>query len=60
MGAVLLWDGNSTWTEVFNVRRIKWYDTVSTKDADYFIGDQGGTERAQRSEERRVGKECRL
>ncbi len=46
-GKVYLWDGTSVWTEVFDTRRIKWFDTVSSGDTDYYVGDNGGTERAQ-------------
>ena len=46
-GAVYLWDGATTWTEVFNIRRLKWFDTIASGDTDYYIGDQAGTERAQ-------------
>ena len=46
-GKIYSWDGASTFTEAFDTRRLKWFDTVADGDTDYFIGDQAGTERAQ-------------
>ena len=46
-GKIYSWDGVSTYTEVFDIRRLQWFDTVASKDTDYYVGDQGGTERAQ-------------
>ncbi|MBK9272878.1 MAG: LamG domain-containing protein [Saprospiraceae bacterium] len=45
-GVVYLWDGTSTWTEQFNVRRLKWNDDISTVDGSGLVGDDGGTEKA--------------
>lgn len=44
-GKVYKWDGTTTWTEQFDVRRITWYETGT--DANKVIGDTGGTETAQ-------------
>lgn len=46
-GKIYSWDGVDTYTELFDCRRLKWFDTVASKDTDYYIGDQAGTERAQ-------------
>lgn len=46
-GEVYLWDGNATWTSVFNIRRLVWFDTVANNDTDLIVGDTGGTETAQ-------------
>lgn len=44
-GKIYTWDGNVTFTEVFDVNRMEWYE--SGADADKLIGDVGGTETAQ-------------
>lgn len=46
-GKIYTWDGASTFTRVFDVRMLRWFDTVANKDTDYFIGDQAAIERAQ-------------
>ena len=46
-GKIYSWDGASTFTELFDTRRLQWFDTVASGDTDYVIGDDGGTERAQ-------------
>lgn len=46
-GKVYKWDGNVTWTEQFDTRKLVYYDDISTKDADKIIGDTGGVETAQ-------------
>lgn len=46
-GKVYLWDGATTWTEVFDTRRLTWFDTTSVGDTDHIVGDTGGTETAQ-------------
>ena len=47
-GKIYKWDGTTTWTEQFDIRKITWYDTVADKDNDTgHVGDEAGTERAQ-------------
>lgn len=46
-GKIYTWDGASTYTEVFDTRRVKWFDTVASGDTDTTIGDAAGTEYAQ-------------
>jgi len=43
---IYLYDGTATWTEVFDTRRLTWYDTVASVDTNYNVGDIGGTEYA--------------
>jgi len=44
-GRIFSWDGASTFTELFSVRRFEWFDTGT--DTTYPIGDVAGTEDAQ-------------
>lgn len=44
-GKVYSWDNSSTFTEMFNVNRLEWYETGG--DGNKIIGDTGGTETAQ-------------
>lgn len=44
-GKIYSWDGSTTYTELFDTRRLTWYD--SGNDDSMIIGDSGGTERAQ-------------
>ena len=44
-GKIYSWDGSSTYTELFDTRRIEWFETGY--DGEKFIGDVGGQERAQ-------------
>jgi len=44
-GKIYSWDGASTYTELFDTRRLEWFETGT--DADKVIGDVGGTETAQ-------------
>lgn len=44
-GKIYSWDGASTYTELFDTRRLEWYE--SDTDTDKVIGDTGGTETAQ-------------
>jgi len=46
-GKIYSWDGADTYTELFDCRRLKWFDTIAGGDTDYVIGDDAGTERAQ-------------
>ena len=46
-GSVYLWDGATTWTEQFDVRRLKWYDDTTLSDGDGKVGDDAGTEKAR-------------
>jgi hypothetical protein len=44
-GILYKWDGSSTFTPVFDTRRLTWFE--SGNDTDMKIGDVGGTETAQ-------------
>lgn len=44
-GKIYTWDGVDTYTEVFDTRRMEWFDT--TADTIDYVGDAGGTEYAQ-------------
>lgn len=44
-GKIYSWDGIDTFTELFDCRRVSWYE--SGYDADKVVGDTGGTETAQ-------------
>ena len=44
-GSIYSWDGNTTFTELLNARRLEWYETGT--DTDKIVGDTGGTETAQ-------------
>lgn len=44
-GKIYTWDNTTTWTEVFDTRRLTWFETGT--DADKIVGDTGGTETAQ-------------
>ena len=44
-GKIYTWDNATTWTEVFDCRRLEWFE--SGTDANKVIGDTGGTETAQ-------------
>ena len=44
-GKIYSWDGVSVYTELFDTRRIEWFETGT--NLDRIIGDQAGTERAQ-------------
>lgn len=44
-GKIYSWDNSITWTEVFDTRKIVWFEP--TYDDTLLIGDQSGTERAQ-------------
>lgn len=46
-GILYKWDGVTTFTAVFDTRRLTWFDDVTVKDADKVIGDTAGTETAQ-------------
>jgi hypothetical protein len=46
-GNVYLWDGINSWSNVFNIRRLQWFDTVANVDSHQTIGDGSGTEYAQ-------------
>ncbi len=46
-GILYKWDGITTWTPVFDTRRLTWFDDVTVKDADKVVGDTAGTETAQ-------------
>lgn len=44
-GNIYSWDNVSTFTKLFDVNRLEWYETGG--DADKIVGDTGGTETAQ-------------
>ncbi|MCK9370756.1 hypothetical protein M0R04_12675, partial [Candidatus Dojkabacteria bacterium] len=44
-GKIYSWDGVTTYTELFDARRIEWFETGT--NLDRIIGDQAATERAQ-------------
>lgn len=44
-GKIYSWDGSSTYTELFDTRRVEWFE--SGTDANKVVGDTGGTETAQ-------------
>lgn len=44
-GKIYTWDNATTWTEVFDTRRLTWYETGT--DVNKVIGDTGGVETAQ-------------
>jgi hypothetical protein len=44
-GKIYSWDGTTTWTEVFDTRRLIWYETGG--DANKVVGDTAATETAQ-------------
>ena len=44
-GKIYEWDGASTYTELFDTRRLEWFETGT--DGDKIVGDVGGTETAQ-------------
>lgn len=43
-GKIYSWDNSTTWTEVFDARRLTWFETGT--DTGFFVGDDGGTEKA--------------
>ncbi len=43
-GTIWTWDDATTWTQVFDARRITWFETGT--DTTFFVGDDGGTEKA--------------
>lgn len=43
-GGIYSWNGAATYTELFNARRLTWFDTVADEDSYGVIGDSGGTE----------------
>jgi hypothetical protein len=43
-GKIYSWDNSTTWTEVFDTRRLTWFETGT--DTGFFVGDDGGTEKA--------------
>ena len=44
-GKIYSWDGSSTYTELFDTRRLEWFE--SGTDSDKVVGDTAGTETAQ-------------
>lgn len=44
-GGIYSWDGSATYTELFNARRLEWFE--SGTDANKVVGDTSGTETAQ-------------
>lgn len=44
-GKIYSWDGATTYTELFDTRRLTWYETGT--DENLIVGDTGGTETAQ-------------
>jgi hypothetical protein len=44
-GKIYTWDGGIVWTEVFDTRRVEWFE--SGGDTDKKVGDVGGVETAQ-------------
>ena len=44
-GKIYSWDGVTTYTELFDTRRLEWFETGT--DTDKVVGDTGGTETAQ-------------
>lgn len=44
-GKIYTWDDGTTWTEVFDARRLTWFETGV--DTSFIVGDDGGTEKAE-------------
>ena len=44
-GKIYTWDGSTTWTEVFDARRLTFFE--SGIDTSFIVGDDGGTEKAE-------------
>lgn len=58
-GKIYSWDGASTYTELFDTRRLEWFDTTSAGDADKVVGDTGGTETAH-AQSFQVDANCKM
>lgn len=46
-GKILSWDGGTIFTEVFDARRLTWYDDTTLLDNSGGFGDDGGVEKAE-------------